>query len=334
MRSGVATGVIAMIRMREATKRNAGIVDLEMIVMSSKFLRIGVVFFTLAALSTAVFGDELIPIGDPGNPPDASNSDKVPAIGSVAYRYRIGKYEVTNAEYAAMLNAVAKDDPHALYFEKMGTDPFGGIVREGDAGSYKYTTKAGMERKPVVFVRFDDAARYCNWLHNGQPVGAQGPATTEDGAYQLVPGKPVGRRKEGAKFFVPNENEWYKAAYYDPNKGGPGVGGYWNYPTRSDTPPAAMAPNATHANSANYANAARGLTEVGGYSKSPSAYGVFDMAGNVTEWNETMVTGLARGLRGGAWRHDAKHQVSSERTPRGLPMNRNIVIGFRIAARE
>jgi formylglycine-generating enzyme required for sulfatase activity len=95
-----------------------------------------------------------------------------------------------------------------------------------------------------------------------------------------------------------------------------------------------MAPNATHANSANYANAARGLTEVGGYSKSPSAYGAFDMAGNVTEWNETMVTGLARGLRGGAWRHDADHQHASERTHRGLPGNRNIVIGFRIAARE
>ena len=37
--------------------------------------------------------------------------------------------------------------------------------------------------RPVNYVSFWDAARFANWLHNGQPTGAQGAGTTEDGAY-------------------------------------------------------------------------------------------------------------------------------------------------------
>ena len=81
---------------------------------------------------------------------------------------------------------------------------------------------------------FWDACRFCNWLHNGQ-----GDGDTEDGAYTLkgyrgTDGRKV-KRNPGAKWFIPNEDEWYKAAYYDPQK--PGGPGYWDYPTRSDTKP-------------------------------------------------------------------------------------------------
>lgn len=296
-------------------------------------MRIALVGLALATFSITALGGELVLIGDPNNSPDALNSEKVPGIGAVSYRYRIGKFEVTNAEYAELLNAVARDDANALYTEPMGADKMGGILRTGDQGAYTYQVKEGMGNKPVVFVRFDDAARYCNWLHHGKPTGVQGPKTTEDGAYLMVTGKPVGARKQGARYFLPTENEWYKAAYYDPNKDGPGKGGYWRYPTRSDEPPAAIAPDKVNTNAANYGKG-RGLTDVGDYAATRSAYGLFDLAGNVTEWNETKVTGLARGLRGGAWNHDANHQVSTERTPRGLPGNRKAVIGFRIAATE
>ena len=70
------------------------------------------------------------------------------------------------------------------------------------------------------------------------PTGAQGTSTTEDGAYLIIPEiypDTLIVRKPGAKVFIPTENEWYKAAYYDPAKGG--TGGYWAYPTRSDADP-------------------------------------------------------------------------------------------------
>ncbi len=41
---------------------------------------------------------------------------------------------------------------------------------------------------PVNFVSFWDGLRFANWLHNGQPTGAQGNSTTEDGAYTLTAG--------------------------------------------------------------------------------------------------------------------------------------------------
>jgi hypothetical protein len=40
---------------------------------------------------------------------------------------------------------------------------------------------------PVNYVSFYDALRFANWLHNGQPTGAQGNATTEGGAYTIMP---------------------------------------------------------------------------------------------------------------------------------------------------
>ncbi len=59
-------------------------------------------------------------------------------FGAVAYEYRIGKYEVINAEYAEFLNAVAGTDTNALYNTNMGTaaDPsYGGITRSGSRGA-------------------------------------------------------------------------------------------------------------------------------------------------------------------------------------------------------
>ena len=59
------------------------------------------------------------------------------------------------------------------------------------------------------------AARYCNWLHNGLPTGPQDLSTTEDGAYDMAIGGDLIARKPGARYFLPTEGEWYKAAYYD-----------------------------------------------------------------------------------------------------------------------
>ena len=91
----------------------------------------------------------------------------------------------------------------------------GSITRIGSSGSYSYNVVAGSENEPVEYVSFFDGVRFSNCLHNSQPTGPQGPATTETGAYMLAGAASVGDRNPGAKFFLPTEDEWYKAAYYD-----------------------------------------------------------------------------------------------------------------------
>ena len=55
-------------------------------------------------------------------------------------------------------------------------------------------------------------------------------------------------RNPGATYFIPSENEWYKAAYYNPTKGT-----YWAYPTQSNAAPSNVL-SATGTNNANYFN--------------------------------------------------------------------------------
>ena len=65
------------------------------------------------------------------------------------------------------------------------------------------------------------------------------------GAYTLDNNELTAESKTAiARYWIPTENEWYKAAYYDPSKGGVGVPGYWNYPTRSDTVPSGVVADA------------------------------------------------------------------------------------------
>lgn len=127
-------------------------------------------------------------------------------------------------------------------------------------------------RHPGQFLRF------ANWLHNGQPSGPQNSATTEDGAYAFTGPATMGDRKPGARFFLPSEEEWYKAAYY---KIGALAAGYWNYPTQNGTLPTAALPPGTV--SANYKLIAGQVLAVGAYVTTPSPYGTYDQAGNVWE---------------------------------------------------
>lgn len=117
---------------------------------------------------------EMIPVGNAGNAADGTG------YGAVNYAYSIGKYEVTNAQYAQFLNAVAATDPNGLYNPDMGNNMRGGISRLGNSGSYAYAVKANMGTKPVSFVNWYDAVRFCNWLHHGRPIGAQVPEAPAD----------------------------------------------------------------------------------------------------------------------------------------------------------
>jgi formylglycine-generating enzyme required for sulfatase activity len=301
--------------------------------------------FVLAALfaalpAEAVLIDALV-VANPGNTPDAPGNCWAGGCGSVAERYVIGTYEVTNAQYAEFLNAVAGADPNGLYNPSMGTSARGGITRSGGSGSYAYAVKGGYANEPVVFVSFYDALRFANWLDNGEPVGAQGAGTTEDGAYTITPGGVAANsitRNPGALAFLPTENEWYKAAYYDP-----GAGLYWVYPMQIDTLPSSDPPpgvsssgnfwSSTYAvtGSGSYDDAFDYLTDVGAYASAPSAYGTFDQGGNVWEWNETVgAAPLERGVRGGGWNDQDSYLSASVYTDYD-PATELDELGFRIA---
>lgn len=182
---------------------------------------------------------ETVTVGDPGNTGDPLNLNRFTGLydyGAVSYTYAIGKYEVTLNQYTEFLNAVAATDTYDLYHPLMAADPnIAGISRSGSSVSFTYAV-IGDGQRPVTYVSWLDAARFTNWLHNGQPTGLQNASTTEDGAYTLNGFAATGleTKNVGALYWIPSENEWYKAAYYDPTKGG---SDYWLYPTRSDSHP-------------------------------------------------------------------------------------------------
>ncbi len=192
---------------------------------------------------------------------------------------------------------------------------------------------------PISCVSWGDAARFCNWLQNGQPVGAEGPGTTETGAYTLHGATTSSafmavKRNAGATCFIPSEDEWYKAAFY---KGGGTNAGYWLYPTKSDTAPS-NAMSETGTNNANYCNSgftdpANKLTPVGMFAGSPGPYGTYDQGGNVSQWNEASIDDSSRGLRGASWIDFASRYLASSARGGGDPTTHGDVgYGFRVAS--
>src|SRR5262249_4569615 len=148
------------------------------------FINLFVFLSSLALTTTATLAITIptVPIGNPGNPADTRYPDYFHpnGAGAVGYPFLMAKTEITNAQYTACLNAVAASDPYGLYSDSMGSDTYGGIVRSGSSGSYIYAVKAPAlsgaytyANKPVVYVNFGDAMRFANWLHNGQPAGAE-----------------------------------------------------------------------------------------------------------------------------------------------------------------
>ena len=255
---------------------------------------------------------------------DIGNANDSTGYGGVSYGYAIGKYEVTLNQYNVFLNAVAATDTYGLYNTQLGSDPnIMGIARSGASGNYTYSV-IGSGNRPVTYVSWYDSARFVNWLHNGQPTGAQNASTTEQGAYTLngaVSGLRNDIRNANWQYGLSTENEWYKAAYYQPSaKGGDGDG-YWLYPTQSNSSPNSRNGSESDVNSGNFyrddgiPNGFNGgyavnnlttipegnvLTDAGAFNAAASYYGTFDQGGNVDEWNDSINVYL-RSFRGGDW---------------------------------
>jgi formylglycine-generating enzyme required for sulfatase activity len=191
-----------------------------------------------------------------------------------------------------------------------------GITQSGSAGSYTYSVTTALANRPVVYVSWFDAARMANWMMNGQGSGS-----TETGAYTLN-GATSGifLANAGAQVYIPTEDEWYKAAYYNG-----ATSTYSLYPNGQ---------NSITSADANYRSAAS--TDVGSFSSDPSSYGTFDQGGNVWEWNDAVIDGSWRGLRGGSWGGNTNYLFmrSSNRDALGDPSGEysSFLIGFRLAS--
>jgi formylglycine-generating enzyme len=299
-----------------------------------------------ASTAAPLVAIDSVEIGDGGN--NAASIEGT-SLGSVAQAYRMSKTETTIAQYNAFLNAVAQrgDGANAaviesLYDSRMATDlNVAGISRAGagtEASPYVYTA-IGDPSKPIAYVTWFNAARFANWLHNG----ATATSDTENGAYPLNGAlSGIITKNASATFWIPSEDEWFKAAYY---KGGSTSAGYWRFPTQSDDFPENS--SSTNANNANFQRlgvfsvtqgttldaAQNYLTAVGTFAGSPSAYGTFDQGGNVDEWTDTTKStqfGVARITRGGAWNSGGLNNDVSP-TSTALPTDRTNKIGFRLA---
>jgi len=276
---------------------------------------------------------EWVVVSDPRNPPDHTG------YGAVPYTFQIAKTEVTLAQYAEFLNAVASSDPRNLWSPSFKNAPVASMMRErilidrtGEPGAYRYSVPPEAAQQPVSFIGFFEAMRFANWIHNGQ-----GAADTESGAYAISKNQGLAVHSPEARVWIPTEDEWYKAAYYHPeSKGGP-VGGYWQFPTRSNVPPAVKSAGDPEPNAASFGGYAgeKGHTSynflpVASLPNAASHYGTFDQGGNVWEWNEAVLFQKQRGMRGGSTPHTIDKLRSSVRSS-ASPERRYPDTGFRLA---
>jgi formylglycine-generating enzyme required for sulfatase activity len=231
------------------------------------------------------FKIDFVGIGNPGNSNDTTG------YGGVPYTYRIGKYTISRNQFdTAVHNGL----------QNVSADASGGD-------------------QPAAWISWYEAATYVNWLNTSKGYRPAYNFTLTNGSWSMAlwPTTPDSNgnvawtsggtnlyRNANCVYFLPSENEWYKAAYYDPAKNG-GAGGYWLYPTGSDTAPTPVA-SGTAAGTAVYSLSWRGIGFASVFdSGGLSPYGTMGQGGNIFQWLETSRDGLnndpqkARCFRGG-----------------------------------
>lgn len=297
---------------------------------------------TLASAATPVLALAQVPdydfpwatIGSPGNAPyvgPTGDGSSFPPVGDVNYVYRIAKMEVTTAQWLEFANATAAmNEPYRIGQGPVGAYHIAGTLPNGHfTFALSNVPNAGLA--PVQGITWRNAARYCNWLHNNKGNTL---AALETGAYdtstfgQALDSNGIPYFTDalthlpGAKFWIPTVNEWIKAAHYDPNRYGPGQGGYWNYSTSSDTPPIIGPQSAggqTNAGYTNYADIPTFL--LGAHPNTTSPWGLLDVSGGSQEWQED-VSSESRRSRS----HDGSY-APTQFDPDANPLHLDLIYG-------
>jgi len=256
--------------------------------------------------------------------PISGDTNPTSGYGIVNYSYRMGTYEITNAQWNKFLES---------YGEVTGSEY--GYSEE----FYSYGT--GTTTVPTNNVSWYEAAQFVNWLNTstGHQAAYKFTGTQGSDNYPFVVWSETDNgydasnpyRNQNAFYFLPNENEWVKAAYwngtslqtYATKSGesliqGHGTGTGWNY------------------YDGGFATDPLGPWTVG--SGSQELNGTYDMMGNNWEWMESpwddpaFGAGSSRGLRGGDFANYSSNLQSSYREF-GHPTDERSDVGFRVASR-
>ena len=254
---------------------------------------------------------DFVTIGNPGNAADTTGRPN--PVGSVAYTYNLGKYEVSRdmidkANSAGSLGITLAD-----------------MTSYGGNGA----------NKPATGVSRYEAATYVNWLNTSK--GYQAAYKFVGETFELWASTDAGYnannmlRNSLAKYWLPSNNEWHKGAY------GKADGSWSKYPNGLDTAPMAVA-SGTAANTAvwgvHYSGPAD-ITSAGGL----SSYGTMGQGGNVWEWMETAFEGSnptveeVLEVRGGAWNTGLGNPLAASSRGAGLSGSiEHLSLGFRVAS--
>ncbi len=299
---------------------------------------------------TYQYGIEFVTIGAPGNPnwtapPNAS--DNMRNNGGLDYEYRLGRTEVTTAQYVSFINA-ALARPSSDYIPYISAPSVWGAELDPtyQGPGQRFRVVPGRENWGVGGISWRAAAVYCNWLTNDQQSSR---VSFLSGAYNVSTFGAVGNtltdqttHTPGARFWIPSMGEWMKAAYYDPNsRATSNVPGWFRYPNGTDRVPIYRAPeDGGEANAGfNRSSTGRDATEIPlmSYPTVQSPWGLLDMAGGAEEWTESVYTSpsgyMARFELGSAWAVSA--DMFSDRlgfAGSGLPIFEGYFSGLRVAA--
>jgi hypothetical protein len=193
--------------------------------------------------------------------------------------------------------------------------------------------------RPVGGISWRDAARYCNWLHNGKSsslasltTGAYD--TTTFGGNRTIGYTDAATRLPGAKYWIPSLDEWMKAAWYDPDRFGNGAGGWWDFTNRSNQNGAPGLPGVGSTSAGlQLPNRGEWTIALGAYSAFTSPWGLLDTSGGAAEWIEEWAGKVDRATLGAAAGDILQRESVS--TSEGLvfdPEEATTIIGLRIAA--
>lgn len=252
------------------------------------------------------FTIEFVNIGDTNNAADTTG------YGAVPYTYRVGSYEISQNN----------------------------ITSATASGMSNVTAGAWTGNQSAANMSWYEAAAFVNWLNTSTGKTAAYDLTFSNGVWSMAlwsseqawtaGGTNLYRNKD-AVYFLPSENEWYKAAYFNPD----GIN-YFLYPTASSTAPIAVG-SGTNADSAVYlqtvGHGPAGVEAAGGL----SPYGTMGQGGNVWEWTETAFDGTnssssaTRAIRGGCWFDNQSDLISSFRG-QDNPAGVYDFTGFRVAS--
>jgi len=245
-------------------------------------------------------------IGNPGNTSDAATG-----YGSVGTNYRIGTYAISQNQIDA---ATA-------------------------SGLANVTAGAWSGDKPAANMTWYESAAFVNWLNTSKGFTAAYNLSWNGSAWSMALWTATDNgydannlyRNSQAKYFLPTENEFYKAAY-----GNSDASGYYLYTTGSDTVPTDVSSGTsagTTVYNRSFGQSPASVYEAGGL----SSYGTMGQGGNVSAWLESAFDGTIdtatenRAIRGGAVSLNVNPQRSASRNQFN-PASQMNIIGLRVAS--